>query len=355
MRVLYILRSGRLSRLRDDGQPFPDEMFYGYLQLRARPGWSVELRERRTTSALLLKVQELGHWVTHLFPEVGDASELTADLRARFDAILSTSEPTLLMLALRPGGARLVQVLMGWEKRLARSRFPSLTRRVMRWLGERLSAVVVLGEGERDFLVREQLVPAARVHVIQFGVDAAFWTPGAGGPGEAALAVGNDDGRDYDTLLAAIGNRPLRLHTSLEVRAALPANVTRTRGGWSNRELSDAGLRDLYRRARMVVVPLTDSSQPQGQSVTLQAMACGRPVILTRTRGLWSPALMRHQENCWLVPPRDPAALREAIERLWTDEALAAHIGQAAAATAGQHFTSARMADDLGALLARVG
>ena len=35
----------------------------------------------------------------------------------------------------------------------------------------------------------------------------------------------------------------------------------------------------------------------------MQASACGRPVVLTRTRGLWDPEALRDGENVLLVPP----------------------------------------------------
>jgi hypothetical protein len=60
--------------------------------------------------------------------------------------------------------------------------------------------------------------------------------------------------------------------------------------------ISDVDLRRMYNAARAVVVPLKDVHQPSGQSVTLQAMSCGRPVVLTKTRGLWAPAFHRQRE-----------------------------------------------------------
>src|SRR5438876_392608 len=61
---------------------------------------------------------------------------------------------------------------------------------------------VIFGEGElrpmRDVF---DLSPSA-VRVNQFGVDTDFWTPGNARE-RFVLAVGNDDRRDYDTLIAA--------------------------------------------------------------------------------------------------------------------------------------------------------
>jgi glycosyltransferase involved in cell wall biosynthesis len=336
---------------------YPDELFYGYLQLSRRPGWHAELRERRHDWRPGFALQRLVHAVTHLSPDFGAAPELSRSLLARYDVIVSTSEPVLMMLALRrekaAAGARLVLILMGAEKRIQRSSAPPLTRRLLRWALGRMAAVIVLGQGEHDYLLAQGLIAPDRVHVVPFGVDVGFWTPGGSGDAGPILAVGNDDGRDYSLLLEAIGTHALRLHTRLPVDVRrLPPGVRLTGGTWQDAALSDEELRDLYRASPFVVVPLRESSQPQGQSVTLQAMACGRAVVLSRTRGLWNLDLMRHGENCHLVPAGDLGALRQAIDDLSADPAYAARLGAAARRTVEQHFTSDGMAERIAAVIA---
>jgi hypothetical protein len=294
------------------------------------------------------------HSFTHLSPDFGGARELDRALLSRYDAIISTSEPVLMMLALRrrsrSAGARLVLILMGAEKRIERSRVPAVTRRVLRWALGAMDAIIVVGEGERGYVLEEGLSAPEKVHVVPFGVDTAFWTPGSGGEEGPILAVGNDDGRDYELLLRAIGPHPLRLHTRLPV-GNVPSNVTRSDGSWQDAALSDEGLRDLYRACRFVVVPLRDSTQPQGQSVSLQAMACGKAVLLTRTRGTWGGGLIRHGENCHLVAAGDVGALSEGIERLSADAAYRQRLGTAARRTVEEHFTSGRMAEDIASVV----
>jgi len=355
MKLLYILLGGRAERLRLPEGRYPDELFYGYRQLARRPGWNVELKERRNTWRPGLAAQRLLHAVTHLSPDFGAAPELSRALLRDYDAIVSTSEPVLMMLALRKrdaqAGARLVLILMGAEKRIQRSAVPPLTRRFLRWGLGRMDAVIVLGRGEQDYLRAERLIVPERVHLVPFGVDTRFWTPGPAGDAGSILAVGNDDGRDYRLLLEAIGTHPLRLHTRLPVDTRLAPGVTVTGGSWHDAALSDEELRDLYRASRFVVVPLRESSQPQGQSVTLQAMACGKAVVVSRTRGLWNTDVMRHGENCHLVPSGDLGALRQAIDDLAADPAYAARLGAAARRTVEQHFTSDAMAERIAAIV----
>lgn len=53
----------------------------------------------------------------------------------------------------------------------------------------------------------------------------------------------------------------------------------------------------------------------------LEAMACGTPTVLTWKGGLSEYA--RHEENCLLVPPKNPAVWAQALERVLNDGQLA--------------------------------
>ena len=78
------------------------------------------------------------------------------------------------------------------------------------------------------------------------------------------------------------------------------------------------------RHARAVVVP-SEWYEPFGL-VILEAMAASRPVIATTLAG--PGEIVTDGEDGLLVPPRDPEALAQAMERLWSDAALARELGQ---------------------------
>lgn len=81
---------------------------------------------------------------------------------------------------------------------------------------------------------------------------------------------------------------------------------------------------DAYERSSVVV--LSSTSDSEAFSVALvEAMACGRPIIGTNIGG--TPQVIEDGYNGLLVPPKDPAKLAEAIERVLTDRVLAVHLG----------------------------
>jgi glycosyltransferase involved in cell wall biosynthesis len=54
-------------------------------------------------------------------------------------------------------------------------------------------------------------------------------------------------------------------------------------------------------------------------------MACALPVISTRVGAI--PEMVVEDETGLLIPPRDPASLRQALEALWGDPARRARMG----------------------------
>ena len=92
---------------------------------------------------------------------------------------------------------------------------------------------------------------------------------------------------------------------------------------------------------------MKDVPQPSGQSVTLQASSCARPVVLSRARGLWDPDGLRDGENVLLVPPGDPDALAAAVGRILADTRFADAIGRGARASVEATATVERYAERL--------
>ena len=97
-----------------------------------------------------------------------------------------------------------------------------------------------------------------------------------------------------------------------------------------------------YERAAVVVCP----SRREGFGVVCaEAMAYGRPVVASAVGGL-----LDHVEDGvsgLLVPPRDPRALRAALERLLGDAELRARVGAAARERARERLGWERVAREL--------
>ena len=128
------------------------------------------------------------------------------------------------------------------------------------------------------------------------------------------------------------GDGPLRLQVMRFIETHdLEANVE-----FIPRVDTPAEMARLYNAARLLVCASTVEGSPR---VTLEAMACGVPVISTPV-GIM-PEVIRDGENGFLIP-RDPGLLAEFIEHLLADEGLRTRIGEAGRQVARQ-FEAAKM------------
>jgi glycosyltransferase involved in cell wall biosynthesis len=195
-------------------------------------------------------------------------------------------------------------------------------------------------------------VPPEQVVVVAKGVDHRFWRPMQDIGVEDVICTAGLERRDYGTLLDAL--RGTHLHAVLAaaspyfkesgLAAALPTNATFGRFDYP-------GLRRLYARSRFVVMPLFDVDFQAGVTAVLEAMAMGKAIILTRSRGMASAGLIRHGEHGLFVPPGDPVSLREAMIHLWEHPAEAERMGRAARAAIEERFTLEHLVEGLASVL----
>lgn len=215
---------------------------------------------------------------------------------------------------------------------------------------QRCAAVWALSSTQLPILRAGWGVEARRLHHVRFGVDRDFWVPGPD-PGRSGrvLVVGNDRHRDFATAVRAVEiaqvSRPdLRVHVVTEQPVDVPPEVgVRTAG------MSHVALRQEYQRAEMCVVALQLNAHCSGVTAALEAMACGRPVIVTETPGMGD--YVRDGHDGLLVPPGDAQALAAAILRVAANPSLGADLGAAGRRTVEESLNTAKLADQLADLL----
>ncbi len=90
--------------------------------------------------------------------------------------------------------------------------------------------------------------------------------------------------------------------------------------------LSYLALRDLYARAKFVVVPVGDTLNASGVTSVLEAGAMGKAVIVSNSRAIADFSIPG--ETCIRVPCGDVAAMREAMARLIDDPLACGRLGE---------------------------
>lgn len=188
---------------------------------------------------------------------------------------------------------------------------------------------VVCSEAQGRFLKKTYRLPDHSVAYFPSHTDTSFFTQRPAPPqqGPQTIACFGLERRDFVTLCAAVKDLPVLVElsqssadakdSSARTPESMPKNVI-------SRERSWREIRDVYRKAALVVAPILSNDYAAGVQAVLEGMASGCPVVATRTEGL-----AEYLSDDWAirVPPNDAAALRRAIEELLQHEVRARALG----------------------------
>jgi len=330
MRIAFIYLPGRLKRLdRARMSEMPTEFFYGAIELERR-GHDIGFFEfiEQPCHNIIQLIFNYGIRTKYL-PIKTYASSVDAAWKVRsqlntYDVVVATTNSSAFSLGiwkkLHCFTPPIVGIICGLLNYPLNKPRVSLTRSLMQQMNSHL-----FGYGELEPIIKAYEVRDDCLEVNCFGVDLLFWKGGNFSERKGyILSIGNDSRRDYVTLLKAakLVNRKFIVVTKRELPEPLPPNVEVIRGAWGSTELDDSALRRLYQEAFCVVVPIKPGVQPSGQSVTLQAMACNTPVVLSRTEGIWEHDFLEHGNNVLLIDPHSAIILAEEINRLCSNNEL---------------------------------
>jgi glycosyltransferase involved in cell wall biosynthesis len=271
------------------------------------------------------------------------------------DVVFSTVDTVGIPLALlaRAGLVRtpVVYAAIGLPERLALLRTEA-ARRLYASAYRRLHTIVAYGWGEVDALRAWLGDEGPTVHFVPFGVDTRSFRPVPEAiPDTDVVSIGADPRRDYELLLGLARSRPewsfLVVASRDQARelAAVPENVQ------VETDVSFDLVRERLAAARVVLLPVRDNTYSGATTVLLQAMASGKPVVVTRTAAIARGYQLEDGLNCRLVAPGAPAALEHAVSDLLSDEERAAAVGARARETVERHLTWQRYADAIRELL----
>jgi glycosyltransferase involved in cell wall biosynthesis len=354
IRITYLFRSGRRDRLVSPNAK-PTEFMYGLPQLQ-RAGWNVGLLEDVDLAiASPLKIVPAtvnmlarffgGIPLGLLIPLVSSKNRLS--LKNSGTIVATTNGFGLILGLAKALGLIKNQVLL-----IAMGLLPigaGIWQRYLYRIVTRNLSIVTISRTEQRYLSKTL---RRSVSYMPFGVDLDFWSPSHTAIATYVVAMGNDRHRDWETLINAwsLDLPPLKIITKLSVPAA-PSNVEVIEGDWTAQTLTDERIRSILRGALFVVIPLKDTLQPAGQSVCLQAMACGKAVVLTDITGIWDSDLIVNGETVLLIPPGNVSALSACVHELSANSALIERLGAAGRKIVEQHLNTDRMAESLKAIL----
>lgn len=232
------------------------------------------------------------------------------------------------------------------------------TGRLMRFLLHGIDAVICLNRQAERTLTADLGLPRERVAFAPWGPDLRF--VGYNGPAsdEGLILSAGKTKRDLDTLLAALRDLPMPARVyAMEERDGVPSNVelvlpdVEPDGRRVQFEFSSV-LSDLE-RASIVAIPLSETSKLAGLTELNDALALGKPVVMTRSDYL---EVDIEAIGCgrW-VDPGDRDGWRRALAELSADRELRREMGAAGRAYAEAQWNYELFTETVVEMLAALG
>jgi glycosyltransferase involved in cell wall biosynthesis len=227
--------------------------------------------------------------------------------------------------------------------------------------------VVTCTDANREYLQSRTSIP---VHCLYHGLDVEFArlcgavARGTRSPVLRVLAVGRlVPKKGFDVLLhacARLRQRGLAVHATIVGESgeheptlrALASSLGLEDSVTFTGAMRQADLVKAYADATVFCLPcrvLANGDRDGIPNVVAEAMACGLPVVTTNVSGI--KELLEHGVNGLIVPPDDPVAVANALERIHMDPKMAATVGQAAQAQIRATFDGDASALRLSSLL----
>ena len=299
--LTYIFGAGRIERLKSDNLK-AKEFFYGYDYLASKyEATVIEMNFPNSKKNFLYFVDKVLRKLTNLpiyYKDILSYKNLIKLSRSK--KIVFTSE--LLLLSLLPIVLLLKSfkkidiyvIVMGLFGRKESNRIISLFQKFYIKIFLLISKkVFFLGKGEIIEAEKKWKTFRKKFVFLPFSVDFKFWN------NEEYLQevrykilfIGNDGKRDFDLILQIAEQLPefefVFITSQINKTDLKSSNINLIKGKWNENYLSEEEIKKHYTSSAMTLIPLKNSYQPSGQSVCLQSMACGTPVIISKTKGFW--------------------------------------------------------------------
>lgn len=348
MKVLYIYSGSRKEKFSGViGRDYPDAQFYGLNHLH-RFGVAAEYKEfdDLTGSKLLKKI--LGFRTKHF---------LLYFFTRKYDIVFGSS--LLYMLFLKKifrTKTKFVLLNISLTRTVATNKENILRSKVLRWLLKEVDAIVCLSADQKKYLENSLDFLRGKVFFVPLGTDTNYYQPIYSGRKDYILSAGRDNGRDYKTVIEVARLLPeyeFQIVCSKRNMAGIddiPGNVK------IFYDLAPFKLAQKYKEAKLLLLithddTRQDGSDCSGQTVLLDAMASGLPIIASRKAYL-ADYVMDGKEVLF-VDFYSPADIIQRV-REFQDSALRHVFSEAARLAVEKHFSTEKMAKGLAAVFFKI-
>lgn len=337
-KILFFYQSGRKDKLKSQ-EPYAEEMFYGYQYFKNKK-YNVEIIEFSEYKKFLNKIYyfvfernfrniiKLPVYWSFLTNNKNVNKLISSDYAVFSNNRVGFAALPIITIAklLRKKPVTLCFVMGLFSRKPKYKILRPIQKILLIYFLKNFDKLIFLSKSEYEYASISFEKYKSNFHIQPFAVDLKIWKKNANlDKKKQILFVGNDGFRDYN-FAKQLANQ-LTEHRFIFVTQQIDKkdilyNSNIYHGSWAQNSLSDNELASLYNESYLTIVPLKNSLQPSGQSVTLQSIACGTPVLISKTDGFWDSENFKNKENLVLIDKNNIENWEDEISNLLENKDL---------------------------------
>lgn len=332
---LFAFQKGRLDKLNKDD--YSHEFFYSYDRILDNEKDLFELSDVEIKNLLNVFLSKLSFFIVKL-------TKLNINLTSNYSPVFrkKIKNSKVLIVTGYPSGLsiiflkllrfyklkKIVVINSGLFQEPKLYSFQKILRNILiNYFLKNISLLIFTSSTEYNFANKKYPLFKDKFICLEFSIDIEFWINEDNNNnklGKNILFIGNNGYRNFPMLSALPSYLPdfkFTYITSSEILLnSKHSNLTTVHGDWSKSLLSDKTIKDFYINADLTILPITQTLVSSGQSVALQSIAAGTPVLISNYIGFWNFEKFKDFENIFFCNENDEISWSIKIKNILENE-----------------------------------
>ena len=339
-KITYIFGDGRINKLSKENE-YAKDFFYGYHILNQNNNYKTQIVElysdtenKNKESKILFLLDKFLNKLTFLqfhFHQIFKKNNYKEIINS--DVLIFSTDRlgiSFFPILIFKKNLKSIVITMGLlkEHKNLKSYQKILRPYVLKMFIKSVDKLIFLGMPEYKSAKEKYPKYSDKFEFTPFAIDFQFWSDEGSNKNEflesnQILFVGNDGNRNYEfvkKLPEHLSEFNFKFITEQILSNEILNNTELINGNWSNAVVNDIKMRNYYKESFLTILPIKNTIQPSGQSVTLQSLAVGTPILISNFDGFWDPSRFSNNENIFFIDSFDIDTWIKKIEEIFYDQ-----------------------------------
>ena len=361
--LTYIFSGGRKNRI-ESNEIFAKDFFYGYFGIKNKDVKKqiIDIEHIKIPIVyyfdnLIKKIVNYPISISSIFNNTFTNQIKNSDVIILVnESVMFFALPYLYFLKKKNNNLKIALFTMGLFANFSRNKYKKFFQEfiINNFCLKVIDNFLFLGNEEYKYAVKNYQIRDSKFQYVAFGIDTQFWKNANSynlKNRKYILFIGNDHQRDYEFVVQLANELEnyefIFLTSKIHKNQISKKNVKLINGMWWSNKVSDFEIKNLYSNAMLTILPIKNSLQPSGQSVALQSMSMGTPVLITKTDGFWDYEKFEHQKEIIFLDENNIDLWREAIDRLLAKPDLLKEISNNSKKIVNQNFNLTKFSSNI--------